>query len=212
MARDYEKELDRTKKHLDDIKEKMEQVRLMFLSDATLFIAELWKKQVEIVVLHEHELTRSLGAEKLSELKGKLESLYQSAPDIVSRIIGDTEHWWHLNPRERFYFVRKNRLPEEFERALRLAVGYVASILEPYGYLKENDGRSGWLEYDASGMHKRQNGQFYFPFRIETPRRLIEHAEQYAELHREAKNKEREIDRIMKEEESVKTKKLWDEA
>lgn len=213
MGSEYEKKLTRANQQLDGIKSEMEKVRHEFLSDSLPFIVEIWKRNAKQAVLAEQELTRKLGQGKLSELKDELEEMYKTAPEILTNTAGDKEHWWHLKPGEKYYFVSNNRLSKELESALRYAAGHVASILETYGYLKRRDGGSNWRPYDASGIHQLQNERCYLSHGLSNiPPRLVEHARKYAELLRTAESKKGGIEKIIQEEELRKTKKLWDEA
>lgn len=132
----------------------LEQIRQQFLRVCSSFLASWFDQQAERSVEHEHLVTGALTDAQLRQLKQEVAILKNTAPAIVTELVGEETLWWHFTtdlPSEpfeshdypwRYSYGSGQRSNDRLDDVLHLACGRLAAVLEPYGYLKKCAWRS----------------------------------------------------------------------
>lgn len=196
----------------------MEEVRKQFTKDTISFCGEWYKSTAENFVVTNPDKTKSLGLEKLKEMKAKVQELVQNSGTITNELLSDPNLWWHLSEfDDPFYFVydefgSKQKL---LDRAVRLAFGKLGTILEEFEYgvttsTYTSTDKAIWVEYDMTGNYRLPQGRPYYPYSIVWSTEMKSTIQRYNELYKKANGIHREILNLQRQKKSEEAKRLWD--
>lgn len=157
----------------------MSQVRTEFLNATSEYISQWYWKTVTLKVENKSEHSRSLGREKLSELKSEVKSLQQQAHKIVEETVGAESLWWEIKPGKQDYSFYGNRAPEELDDAIRLAAGCLGSVLKKYSYL---DAQESWRKSSRQQYYSTETRPYY-PHWLDWSNEMRLLLERYESLH-----------------------------
>jgi len=195
----------------DNLKIQLEEVRSRFIDVSIKFIQEWYQQTTESYVKRKAEHTLSLGEEKLSQMKLKVNKLVEDADKIAREFLSDESIWCPLQEVGNSTDIFR-KIGKKLDAHIRLALGRLGVILEEFGYvlMKPTDSfASGvWLERDSSGHHLR-NARPYYPFAMQMSDEMNEIMKEYEKLCRRAREKLREIALLRREKQEYEAMELW---
>lgn len=92
----YDLQIQEARSELEQLRKRMATVRLAFLKAAEGFCAEWFQKTIESAVISKPEVSKSLGVERLRELKSELKQLIDKVPDLVKQHLAQERYWPHF--------------------------------------------------------------------------------------------------------------------
>lgn len=217
MSKDLELLLNKKEKELQPLLLRMEELRLQFINETTVFAAKWYEKTAKDYVTKNHKITLSIGDEKLSKMKAKVRELSKNADKIVAAALSDSNIWWHQKPRLHDYISQYEQLvdkfPEILDKPVRRALGELGIILEQFGYdvstginSKTHFGEY-WYECAAgpgSSLHP------YFPHILLWSEEMQNTIRTYNKLFREAIIIFSEMKKLQDKKKNLQAGDLWD--
>jgi hypothetical protein len=139
---DYDRIITQERNVLASVKEQAEELIPEFKRVTTSYIRELSIKLMKRYFESRPEVVRSLGAEKLEEIKIEFTDLVGSFPDQTSKRFDDNQIWLHrigipkpaLSDMTYSYQLEK-RSNKAMDDAIRELIGLVGSLLMEYGFI-----------------------------------------------------------------------------
>lgn len=207
MPRNFRAEIEAAEKELEAIKSELRGIRQHFLLATTEFVRQWYRQQAETFVKHNHELTKKLEGEKLSQLKADLAKLENDTSTAISEYLDVDELWWQAKEVEQGY----GAWAPDLDKPVRLAVGRLAIILEKYGYLA-SEGSGVWREWDKSRSYHPPGARPYYPYSLDWSQSMIDSMKGYRELCSKAFRVTQTIGRLKQEKGSSEAEELWRKA
>jgi len=137
---DFDRIIAQERKVLASIKEQGENLIPEFNRITALYIRELSIKIMKSYFRTKPEVTRSLGTEKLEEMKQEFTEILDSLPEHISNRLDDSQIWLHreeipdhavTDMTYSYYFEKRSS--KSMDEAIRDLIGLVGSILIKYG-------------------------------------------------------------------------------
>ena len=217
MTKDFDNLIKQKQAELDSLKPQMEEVRQQFIKDSTTFIKEWYEKTSQSYVETGADITLNLGKEKLSQMKTKTRKLIENAEATANEMLFDPELWWHLAENDELsYSFYGNAPPRFLDKAIRLALGKLGTILEEFGYSVTTKPTAViselgvWCEWDSSGRYHPPDARPYYPFSQDWSEAMRNTLQKYNELCTQAKKVRIEINSLQREKKTEEAKNLWD--
>lgn len=211
MSRDFSTEISKLETELAEARGALEQIKVEFLASASVFLEAWFPEQAKREVRYHAEEAKSLGSDRMGELKAAVSALAAKASQIVARFLDVPNLWWHMQPEQQSYFVHKQRLPEHIDTAFRLAAGSLAEPLTTFGVLRVKD-RDEWKEYDRSGNRHPVNARSQFPGSMDYPADLVRVMEKYDQKRGAASRAEAALQSLRKDKSESEAMDLWEKA
>jgi hypothetical protein len=187
MQRNLEDEISAVKTELETITNQGEQIRKDFISETIQFVNNWYWSRTENIVKEKSPITKQIGIQNLSQMKKDIKQLQGQSSKIVNNLLQDQNLWWHLIPDKLPDLYSGRQFTNPFDKAVRLAAGQLASVLEKYKYLSSLDGEPEiWREYDNSGIHLAPNARLMYPYRMEWSEKMRTLMKQYEDLRNKA--------------------------
>jgi hypothetical protein len=187
MQRNLENEISAVKAELETITNQGEQIRKDFISETIQFVNNWYWLKTENIVKEKSQITKQIGIQNLSQMKKDIKQLQVQSSKIVNNLFQDQNLWWHLFPDKLPDLYSGRQFTNPFDKAVRLAAGQLASVLEKYKYLSSLDGEPEiWREYDSSGIHLAPNARLMYPYRMEWSEKMRTLVKQYEDLRNKA--------------------------
>ena len=140
---DFDRIITQERKVLVSIKEQGENLIPEFNRITALYIRELSIKIMKSYFRTKPEVTRSLGTEKLEEMKQEFTEILDSLPEHISNRLDDSQIWLHreeipdhavTDMTYSYYFEKRSS--KSMDEAIRDLIGLVGSILINYGFVE----------------------------------------------------------------------------
>jgi hypothetical protein len=187
MQRNLEDEISAIKAELETMTNQGEQIRKDFVSETIQFVNNWYWFKTENIVREKSQITKQIGIQNLSQMKKDIKQLQGQSSKIVNNLLQDQNLWWHLMPDKLPDLYSGRQFTNPFDKAVRLAAGQLASVLEKYKYLSSLDGEPEiWREYDSSGIHLVPNARLMYPYRMEWSEKMRRLVKQYEDLRNKA--------------------------
>jgi hypothetical protein len=201
---DIEVEVSSLQQHGDALRNQLNVLIQRFQNELPS-LAEPWIRREVIRRIEDHpETVAALGAEKLKSLKGKVNSLIESLPDIVKKETSDSEDWPHNRAPESSGYGRSENEPF-FNKAFRNVISNMGVVLDEFGLLTEPKGYvSSWERTGAGGFRFAINPGLDF---LSIPI-LIEFGQLYKQYRVVAENLEKKQKELAK----AKAREMWESA
>lgn len=207
MARDFVGEIEGVESSLELAQEMLVLPRQDFIAACSDFIQQWYFDHTDEYVEMQPQNTKSLGRERLSELKAKVRELQTGAATTIIELIDDDQLWWSLT--RECVFPTKSDRPHQFNRPLRLAAGRLAPVLEEFGYL-EARGPSAWRERNRRRTDVAVDvARPYFPGRLEWSEAMIDAAAEYNEVTKRCEEYLRDIEDLKEQKSRAEALELW---
>jgi hypothetical protein len=199
------------KNELSSLESRMETLFKKFCEEVAEFLTSWYEAQARDEVKRKSDVTIKIGKDQLAVLKQKISDLQKKVKDVVSDFLGKDSIWWHKSHGKQQYSYHGNRPPDIVEKALRLAAGLLAPILEDFGYFSK-DGPEPllWREWDSTGKYQLQSGRPYYPYGLEWSPQMKNFMREYDEAHIRCQEILAEISRLEKEKREKQSEDLWD--
>lgn len=140
---DYDRIIAQERKILVSIKEQGEKLIPEFKRIAASYIRELSIKLMKSYFKYLPEVTRSLGTEKLEELKREFTGILNSLPEHTNKRLDDSQIWLHREvipdrtiTDMTYSYQFEKRSNKSMDEAIRDLIGLVGSMLIKYGYVQ----------------------------------------------------------------------------
>jgi len=140
---DFDRIITQERKVLVSIKEQGENLIPEFNRITALYIRELSIKIMKSYFRTKPEVTRSLGTEKLEEMKQEFTEILDSLPEHISNRLDDSQIWLHreeipdhavTDMTYSYYFEKRSN--KSMDEAIRDLIGLVGSMLIKYGFVE----------------------------------------------------------------------------
>ena len=140
---DFDRIITQERKVLVSIKEQGENLIPEFKRITASYIRELSIKLMKSYFRYKPEVTRSLGTEKLEEMKREFTAILDSLPDQTSKRLDDGQIWLHreeipdravTDMTYSYYFEKRSN--KSMDEAIRDLIGLVGSMLIKYGFVE----------------------------------------------------------------------------
>jgi hypothetical protein len=207
VLRDFGAEIEAAEKELEAIKSELRGIRQQFLLATTEFVRQWYRQQVEDFVKRNHDLTKKLAGERLSELKADLVKLENDTSTAISEHLDVDELWWQAKEVEQGYGAWAPNL----DKPVRLAAGRLAIVLEKYGYLA-SQGSEVWREWDKNGDYHPPGARPYYPYSLDWSQSMRDSMKGYRELCSKAFRVTQTIRQLKQEKASSEAEELWRKA
>jgi hypothetical protein len=208
----FDAEMEATEKELEGIKSELESISRQFLLATAELVRHSYRQLVETLVKDKPKLTKRLGVERLSQLKVDLRELENNAQNAVSEFLDVDKLWWHRAEGDQQYSDLPQR-HSDLDKALMLAVGKLAPVLEKYGYLPTESTDPGiWREWDKTARRRALDARPYYPHRLEWSQSMKDSIQRYAALHAKGLETAAKLARLKEEKASREAEELWRKA
>jgi hypothetical protein len=206
----YDSQIQDAQSDIKKMQGSMDTVRLAFVESTTRYISEWTEKSIERAVTSKPETTKSIGMERLKDLKSALKKLLSEIPSLVPQHIKQDSLWPHRTelPADIYkkslpIFELKRKTSEELREGVRDLLGYAGQLLVEYGY--EESGKDGSWE-ERAGKPPRYKYGFSWSNEMSTNlKEYVELLESYVDTHIKVIN-------LKREKAEAEAKNLWDEA
>ncbi len=140
---DFDRIIAQERKVLASIKEQGEKLIPEFKRITASYIRELSIKLMKSYFRNKPEVTRSLGTEKLEEMKREFTGILVSLPEHTSKLLDDSQIWLHreeipdravTDMTYSYYFEKRSN--KSMDEAIRDLIGLVGSMLIKYGFVE----------------------------------------------------------------------------
>lgn len=215
MGRNFVAEIKAGEAKLGELKAEMEKVCAEFVSEATPFLSKWYLEQAQAAVAKETEVTNGLPDDKLAALKQEVGVLVGRAQAKLVEELERRKAWWHRvpvgeNAGRGTYYTSPRHLPSPVEQAMRYAMGHIAGVLEPYGFLHPDPRDRAGTQYRMWRKRGDGTGACYFPWSQSWPPELSGLTERYDALHRQAREAETGVATLNREKKETEAKSRWD--
>ena len=209
MEQQLENEMAALRGKIRDIDSQVNELRLRLVTQTGKFLHSWYRSEADSQVKHNDQLTRSLGKEKLSPLKEEVVALQENSSHIARKFLDDSSIWW--KPEAESKVVD----PQPVVKAIRIALGELAPILEKYGYgdppLKTR--RIVWQEQQSSaGSWERYNRTDRSALDIELSGEMNSILNEYSGLCNVGQLALGDLRRLKREKEKKAAEDLWESA
>jgi len=201
----------------------MQEIKLRFINETTLFAAEWYEKASKQYVTKYSDITLTLSMDKLAALKKKVKILRQEANIFVEKALSEENIWWHESPDLHASVSQYDLLgnqqvgskyPDIVDGAVRFALGELGVILEEFGY---NVATSvSFKPYQEFWFHSEQDKKTrfrpYFPHSLDWSEGMQQAIREYSEVFRKSISLLGEIQAAKEEIKKKQIMDLWDEA
>nr|WP_024835474.1 hypothetical protein [Clostridium sp. 12(A)] len=178
------------------------------------FISTELQKIIEEEVKKNPSHTKSLGIEKLSDMKKRLNNLLVSSDSLVNKTFSDNQFWIHVNykiieERDSFgqRYNNKKTATNKIIEGIKIVFGKAGEILVDYGYDKTGSDRtSRWQTSVNSEIVFGSNHGFYIPEHID--HEIKKYSESISPLH-DTIDKLNKLDKKFNQQEALD---LWEQA
>ncbi len=141
---DYDRIIAQERKVLASIKEQGEKFIPEFKRITASYIRELSIELMKSYFRYKPEVTRSLGTEKLEEMKREFKGILDSLPEHSSKRFDDNQIWLHreeipdraVSDMTYSYYLEK-RSNKFMDEAIRDLIGLAGSMLIKYGFVED---------------------------------------------------------------------------
>ena len=216
MSEDFDNLIAKEQEELKSVKSKMEDARQQFIKDSTNFVMKWYEDTAQRYAKKDADITLALGVDKVKQMKAKILDLQKNAEKITNEFLNDSDLWWHLKESKNSWYIQiGNRPPKALDKAIRLILGRLGSILEEFGYdvttkASRRTDMDIWVEWDPSGRYHPPTGRPYYPSGQEWSQEMRSTIEQYSELFEKAKELQSETNRLITAKKMKQAQDLWD--
>jgi predicted DNA binding CopG/RHH family protein len=138
MSEDLDVSIQRKEAELQPLRQRMEELRVQFISDTVKFAAKWFEETAQLYVTKKPEVTINMSKERLADMKQKVINLTKNADTLITKVLSGANLWWHQDPRKEDsiyqYQQVSTRFPELLDKPIRRALGELGVILEQYDY------------------------------------------------------------------------------
>jgi len=140
---DFDQIIAQERKVLASIKEQGEKLIPEFKRITASYIRELSIQLMKSYFKYQPEVTRSLGTEKLEEMKREFTGILDSLPEHTSKRLDDSQIWLHrevipdhavTDMTYSYYFEKRSN--KSMDEAIRDLIGLIGSMLIKYGFVE----------------------------------------------------------------------------
>lgn len=207
------KEIAASEETLAGLKGKLADLKEPILSAYAEALQAWYEPYARQTVISEDAVTESLDAAAMASLKSEVAELSGQARQLVDREVGDLSRWWHEdNSRQSFrfhgtgggsqYAPSHGTVPTA--DAFRRAMGELARVLEPRGYLK----RHSWRDFIGA-----KTDVFQTPREVEVNLSSVHpRLNDYAIVHSEALDEVDRLKDLQQELRKIQASDAWDSA
>ena len=141
---DFDRIIAQERKVLASIKEQGEKLIPEFKRITASYIRELSIKLMKSYFGYKPEITRSLGTDKLEEMKREFKGILVSLPEHTSKRLDDSQIWLHredipdravTDMTYSYHFEKRSN--KSMDEAIRDLIGLVGSMLIKYGFVED---------------------------------------------------------------------------
>lgn len=122
--------------------QKLDELRKCIKEETKPFIKAQLKENVEGEVKSNSEHTKTMGRERLSEMKQQLTALLDSSDNLVEEMFSDDELWVHVNydvGDDRSAYRNQKTAGEKIHTAIKAILGEAGKLLIENDYIKAGD-------------------------------------------------------------------------
>lgn len=159
---DYDRIIAQERKILVSINEQGEKIIPEFKSITASYVRELLITLLKSYFKHRPEVAKSLGSDKLEELKREFTGILDSLPEQTSQRLDDHQIWLHrvVIPGQAlsdmtYSYQLERRSNKAMDDAIRELIGLVGSMLMKYGFVE--DGKDFTWKKTAGGIPQYAN-------------------------------------------------------
>jgi hypothetical protein len=159
---DYDRIIAQERKILVAINEQGEKIIPEFKSITASYVRELSITLLKSYFKHRPEVAKSLGSDKLEELKREFTGILDSLPEQTSQRLDDHQIWLHrvVIPGQAlsdmtYSYQLERRSNKAMDDAIRELIGLVGSMLMKYGFVE--DGKDFTWKKTAGGIPQYAN-------------------------------------------------------
>lgn len=223
MTRDFNAEIKAEQEKLAERKVLLESLRQQFSTAFASFLSSWYPEQARKEIEAAADVTLSLPKEELKRIKEDVNTLAARAADIGTEHLSQLKIWWHLDEsvgEERGsglsarYVGYDKKLSAFLRDPMCFAMGELARILEPCGYLKgQGHPHFGQWRKTDSGEHGAASGKPFYPgFHMGWPDELVRLANKYNSGFEVGKKTRERISGLEREKARHEAGSKWDSA
>jgi hypothetical protein len=160
MSEEIDILIKRKEAELLPLRSRMEELKAEFTEETVDFSAKWYVKTAKEYIVKSPEITLKMSAEKISNMKMKVNELVENTEKIVHSELDNPAVWWHQKPNlhdsiNRYKQVA-DRYSEVLDHAVRHILGHLGVVLEEFGFhvtTKSNTGmyKEYWFENPIGG-------------------------------------------------------------
>ncbi|MED3550160.1 hypothetical protein [Cytobacillus praedii] len=188
----------------ENLKIKMEEYRVTFKHQISEFSKQWFMNTAKLEIEGSPELVKSVGIDRLRELKREIENLADNSPELVDKYLDNEELWWNLKEDLTSRYSSDNRIPRKIEDEIRIMFGHLGKLLSKDGFVDVSINRESF----ATTWHL--NGKIRYPFGINFPSSIEATYREYSKLKIAAIEKNDEIKNLQNEKDKADVGNLWD--
>jgi hypothetical protein len=221
MSEQIQREIRHKAAEVQEVEKVMPGLQQRVIGAAGQFVAEWYSQMAESTVTRESKITRGLSDGQLSEIKARVAQSCSRAPEAVAMALKNKDLWWpsageDRSGRSSWGFITNQHLPDLLELQLREALGGLAAVLEPYGYLRPasaTEPYTHWREEMTDGRPLSDKVRpFYNSRGLRWSDDLVKAAQAYSEHYRRASGLRSQIKDLETENERADSGDRWRKA
>ena len=213
MQRNLDNEIDFAITQLEMLTTRGEQIHNDFISETNQLMHNWYLLKTEEIIKEKSYINLQIGIPNLAQLKKDIKQLQEQSSKIVNSFLQDKSLWWHLTPFNQSDPYSGHRFTDPFEKAIRLAAGQLALIIEKYKYLSIQEGdHEIWREYDSSGNHHAPNARPIYPYQIDWSEKMKTLIKEYEALRTKSYPIIESINKLKLEKSRNEATDLWNKA
>ncbi|KMY50292.1 hypothetical protein [Peribacillus loiseleuriae] len=211
MSENYEVSISNYESVINDVINKMEEVRIRFKKAAVPYVKEWMGHTARNEIKENPELAEKVGEKRLKELKSEVNALIENAASLIDVHLDNTTIWWHLNDQQDRSYYENNRIPDDIEKAIKYIFGQLGVVLSKDGFinLSSTSGQQKYKAWIESG-NKYMDEKPIFPYAIIIPKEMKAIFIEYQTLIKSAQEKIKTIEALKKEQKQTEVAALWD--
>jgi hypothetical protein len=207
MTRELDEEIKALEARLASLDSQLHEHREKFTNAAVEWLRLwYWETTEQIVTGDGKENTRSLGSERIAELKARVEALRDEAAQTINETLGADDIWerWRANRA----VVSHCSVSRDVQGEMAFATGKLGPVLEEFGYLPKSE----WREFDRVTGVRMSYGRPRYPSGIVLSEALLEQLKLYEQAGKRWIECHDAIRKAKDRQAESEAKDLWDRA
>ncbi|MFB9325385.1 hypothetical protein ACFFSY_05550 [Paenibacillus aurantiacus] len=210
VDRNYELLIEQENAKLEDIKNKMEDIKRYFLSSAAEFTRQWYEKQARQIVMNNPDAAALMTGEQLKAVKDDVRQLMANSGMHVDAHLNRSSLWWHLNENDKTYPAYLSKLPEFFADPFKIILGKLGAVFSKHQLLQLPGERYGETYGHETHDFVIVEETIQYRSSLTYPDRLTHAMQEYGILHDKAKGIIQTIERFALQQKKEQIGVLWD--
>ncbi|TYP77917.1 hypothetical protein BCM02_102486 [Paenibacillus methanolicus] len=210
MDKHYDVLIEQEAVKLEDIKNKMEDIKRYFLSSSADFTRQWYEQQAKQLVMSNPDAATQMPSEQLRAVKDDVRHLMANSGLHVEAYLNRHSLWWHLAQNDKTYPAYLSKLPEFFSDPFKLVLGKLGAVFSKHQFIQLPEEQYGETYGHESHDFVLIEGTIQYRHAIAYPDQLTHAMQEYGILHEKAKSILQTVERLQLQKKKEQVGELWD--